>query len=332
MTVGGRAAWGIGLALVLGAVALAVALGPDRPGAARPSATAAGTRVFIPGVAKDTTAGNFVYIVQPGDTLFSIAQAHGTTVEVLVALNNLPDPDAIAAGQPLAIPIPPPAPPPIPVPGGPSVLVYTGSRSSNLVALTFDMGGRVEPAIAIMSWLIANNVPATIFMTGAMAENPWHDDGREVLRMMDQHPHLFSFGNHSYTHPDFRNLSIAQMQDEIWRTEAAVAPYTSKSMRPYFRPPYGGVNAHVLNGVGQAGYYYTVMWDIDTIDWLPPQDGGPTVQAMVNKVVTNAQGGTIVLMHLGGYNTYAALPAMVAGLRAKGLEPATLDQVIATLE
>ena len=98
--------------------------------------------------------------------------------------------------------------------------------------------------------------------------------------------------------------------------------------RPYFRPPYGGWDADVLDGVGAGGYGFAVMWDVDTIDWLPVADGGPTTAQIVNRVTTKAQGGSIVLMHLGGYNTFAALPQVVSGLRGRGLEPATLGKVI----
>jgi len=98
--------------------------------------------------------------------------------------------------------------------------------------------------------------------------------------------------------------------------------------RPFFRPPYGGWNADVLEGAGAGGYRFAVMWDVDTVDWLPVGDGGPTAAAIVSRVTTQAQGGSIVLMHLGGYNTLAALPEVVSGLRARGLEPATLGRVL----
>jgi peptidoglycan/xylan/chitin deacetylase (PgdA/CDA1 family) len=70
------------------------------------------------------------------------------------------------------------------------------------------------------------------------------------------------------------------------------------------------------------------MWDIDTIDWRPVADGGPTAAQIVTKVVTNARGGSIVLMHLGGYHTFEALPQMVEGLRARGLEPVKLSEML----
>lgn len=233
-----------------------------------------------------------------------------------------PSPTAASTGSPAptrTLPAPTATPP-----AASGILVEHGNRSSKQIALTFDMGGRVEPALDIMNWLTANKVPATIFMTGAMAENKNTEAGREVLRIVAGRPDLFALGNHSYTHPDFRELTAEEMRSELSRTEVAVAKTTSASLRPWFRPPFGGHNAEVVRTVGAGGYGYTVMWDIDTIDWRPEADGGPTASQIVDKVVTRAQGGSIVLMHLGGYNTLAALPQLVAGVKAKGLEPVTL--------
>jgi peptidoglycan hydrolase-like protein with peptidoglycan-binding domain len=62
------------------------------------------------------------YVVQTGDTLFTIAQRFGTTVEAIVRANNLTNPDVIFVGQVLTIPTgtTPPVPvPPTPVPPSP---------------------------------------------------------------------------------------------------------------------------------------------------------------------------------------------------------------------
>ena len=56
------------------------------------------------------------------------------------------------------------------------------------VALTFDMGGRVGDALAIVDWLIEHDVHATVFMTGAMADNPNTDAGRKVLSIIEAIP------------------------------------------------------------------------------------------------------------------------------------------------
>ena len=43
------------------------------------------------------------YTVQPGDTLYQIAQRHNTTVRSLIELNNLSDPGQLVVGQTLAL-------------------------------------------------------------------------------------------------------------------------------------------------------------------------------------------------------------------------------------
>jgi len=45
------------------------------------------------------------YVVQPGDTLYSIAVRFGTTVQALVVANNLPSPNMIYVGQILNVPV-----------------------------------------------------------------------------------------------------------------------------------------------------------------------------------------------------------------------------------
>ena len=49
-----------------------------------------------------TAAG--LYIVKPGDTLTKIADEHETTIDEIMALNNLSDPDTIVVGQQLILP------------------------------------------------------------------------------------------------------------------------------------------------------------------------------------------------------------------------------------
>jgi peptidoglycan/xylan/chitin deacetylase (PgdA/CDA1 family) len=197
------------------------------------------------------------------------------------------------------------------------------------VALTFDMGGRVGDAEAIVAWLVDHDVHASIFMTGAMADSTATDAGRRVLAVVDAHPATLTLGNHSYTHRDFRTLTAAEIRDELGQTAAALRRSCSQDPRPFFRPPNGGVDPAVLAAVGAGGYARTVTWDVDTIDWRPIANDppGPTADQIVAKVLANARNGSIVLMHLGGYETFEALPGVAGGLRAAGFDLVTLDEL-----
>jgi peptidoglycan/xylan/chitin deacetylase (PgdA/CDA1 family) len=234
-----------------------------------------------------------------------------------------------AEPTPTARPTPRPTvqPKPTPTPARASVVVRHGPRTDPRIALTFDMGGRVGDARAIVEWLIENEVEATIFMSGAMADSQVTDAGRVVLGLVDANPEQLRLGNHSYHHPDFRDLDAGEMLEELRTTEAAIQRVVPLDPRPWFRPPYGGYDDETLATVARAGYRYTVLWDVDTIDWRPIVNDppGPTADEIVRKVLDRAENGSIVLMHLGGYETYRALPAVVAGLRDRGYDLVTLD-------
>ncbi|HVA87096.1 MAG TPA: polysaccharide deacetylase family protein [Candidatus Saccharimonadales bacterium] len=320
------------------------------------SAGASGSPSFVPPT--PTPQPTFLtYVVVAGDSLLSIARRYDTTgrsvafwnrakyptldpdspnykpnhVEIGWKLNLIPGVTLDEQGSlptPRLSPFPSVSvpPPPSAAPDGSSVVISNGSRSTHLVALTFDLGGEVPPTLDVLNWLIANDVRATIFATGSAIATP--GTGQQAIALVSAHPDLFSVGNLSWDYPSFTGLDAAGIADELARTEGAIFGATGRSSKPFFRPPYGAQDAAVRQAVGKAGWTYTVMWDVDTVDWKATADGGPTGDDIVAKVLSRAQGGSIVLMHLGGFNTLAALPRIVAGLRANGLEPVTLNELL----
>jgi peptidoglycan/xylan/chitin deacetylase (PgdA/CDA1 family) len=333
---------------------------------ASPSPTPSPT-VATPGPSTPSTqlppvpsATPFLYVVQPGDTLSAIARRFSTTVDAIGTWNagrypsldpSRPtyDPNRIGVGWVLwiapgmtaeetgppspsvgpspsgASPVIPPTATPAP---GAALLVSHGARGGNAVALTFDMGGRLDPARQIVGWLVEHRVPATIFPTGKTGTQT--EIGRAVLVEVAAHPDLFVLGNHTWDHPDLVGLSPAAVRDQLTRTEAAIVALVGRSTKPFFRPPYGRQDATVRAAAAAAGWTYTVLWDVDTVDWKPPEEGGPSTDDIVARVLSRVQGGSIVLFHLGGYHTGDALPMVVDGLRARGLVPVTLATLLGT--
>jgi len=301
-----------------------------------------------------------VYVVKTGDSLNTIADEYDTTARSIAFWNRerYPtldpeseqyEPDYIGVGWQLRLipgtvydedaepgisPAPSGAPvtpqptsdPNSPEPSGPAAVISHGPRDTDQVALTLDMGGRLDPAVQIMEWLVANGVKATIFPTGKLGSTT--EIGRRVLSIVRDHPQLFALANHSWDHPSFTDLDARGMADQLQRTEDALLPLAGQTTKPWFRPPYGAWNAAVRDGVGRAGWRNLVMWDVDTIDWRPTSEGGPTAVDIEAKVLVNAEGGSIVLMHLGGWHTLEALPGIVDGLREKGLRPVTLTEML----
>jgi LysM repeat protein len=70
---------------------------PGATGAAAPAATASPS-------GPSSATGPQTYVVESGDTLWSIAEKFGTDVESIVELNSLADPDVLALGDELLIP------------------------------------------------------------------------------------------------------------------------------------------------------------------------------------------------------------------------------------
>ena len=70
-------------------------------------AVAGGCVLLQPAVSHAAPLGGdtVVYVVKPGDTLRSIAAAHGTTIGAIVRANNMANPDVIFPGQRLVIPV-----------------------------------------------------------------------------------------------------------------------------------------------------------------------------------------------------------------------------------
>jgi len=90
------------------------------------------------------SAGSFIYVVQRGDTLASIARRFGTTVQAIAQVNNIYNPNLIFAGQQLIIPTGTPQPPTPP----PTVPVFYLVRPGDTLASIARQFGTTWQAIA----------------------------------------------------------------------------------------------------------------------------------------------------------------------------------------
>jgi len=201
------------------------------------------------------------------------------------------------------------------------VLSYTpaitegGSKGKEL-ALTFDdgPGPYTEELVGVLNRL---HVHATFFAIGE-EERYFSGGTRLELRSGD------TVGDHTETHPMMAALSRHDQHEELLEQIARIELLGGPRPR-LFRPPYGSFDATTFKEL-HAMRLLMVLWSTDTADYTLPG-----VQAIVQRALAGAHPGAIILMHDAGGNraeTIAALPAIIAGLRRRGLLPVTIPRLM----
>lgn len=190
-----------------------------------------------------------------------------------------------------------------------------GVDCANCVAITYDDGPGAETN-RLLDKLKAKNAHASFMVIAPSAEQ--HP---ELLKRMKAEGH--TIGNHTKSHRQLNTLPYDQVSQEIDAGNAAIKKATGQSTR-WVRPPYGATNATVDQvtrdkGVSQA------LWDVDTVDWKDRNS-----EHVCSSAVQGARAGSIVLMHDIHPTTVDAADCVIDGLRAKGLEPVSLDRLLRT--
>ena len=194
-----------------------------------------------------------------------------------------------------------------------------GRPPTNMVALTFDDGPTPFSSPPILSFLEQTHTPATFFVLGQYAHAyPW------LVRR--EAADGFAIGVHTWDHPDMRLLSPSARANEwgstIQQLHADLGPGACIWL---WRPPYGAVNSGIVAQAGAFGLT-TINWNVDPADW-----SRPGTMVIVQRVLSQVRPGSIILMHDGPAareQTAAALPYILAGLRARGLVPVTLPTLL----
>jgi peptidoglycan-N-acetylglucosamine deacetylase len=202
-----------------------------------------------------------------------------------------------------------------------SVLSYTpaitsGGEEGHELALTFDdgPGPYTQQLVSVLNRL---HVHATFF---AIGEEERYFSAGTVLELHSGDV----VGDHTETHPMMASLSAHEQREELDEQIARIELLGGPRPR-LFRPPYGSFDAttfHILHRL----HLLMVLWSTDTSDYTLPG-----VPAIVQSALAGAHPGAIILMHDAGGDrseTIAALPAIIKGLRKKGLEPVTIPRLM----
>jgi peptidoglycan/xylan/chitin deacetylase (PgdA/CDA1 family) len=217
-------------------------------------------------------------------------------------------------------------------------VVTNGPRTANRVALTFDAdmtdamlynlaSGRVKSYanLKVLDILESRQIPATFFLTGE-----WTERYPDVAHRIVADPR-FEVGNHTYKHQAYTancyqlpRIPPNLMTEDVAHTFRVIEPLGGRQTR-YFRFPGGCYDEAALQALAPLGVT-VIQWDVVSGDPFATA-AAPIVHAVLSQV----KPGSIVVMHITEGNaqfTDEALPPILDGLRAKGLEPVTVSQLL----
>lgn len=173
-----------------------------------------------------------------------------------------------------------------------------------------------EDTAKILEILQKHDVHVTFFMTGGWVES-YPDDVKAILAAGHD------LGNHSENHKNMSQLSDEEKKEELMQVHTKVQELTGYDMF-LFRPPYGDYDNAVVNVAKDCGYY-TIQWDVDSLDW---KDYG--IDSIIKTVTQHKHlgNGSIILCHNGAKYTAQALDTLIATLKNEGYTFVPVSELI----
>jgi peptidoglycan-N-acetylglucosamine deacetylase len=213
----------------------------------------------------------------------------------------------------------------------PSVLHQTCRYESEIatapparrVVLSFDDGPEPGQTERILEVLKKHEVKGAFFLIGEKAST--HPD--LVGKILQEGGHTVA--NHSWSHPNFHDITASQQAQEVLKYEEAPSAGPVKRL---FRYPYGNSSCET-NGLLHERGYRIVGWHVDSCDWAFDKTGrvdsrealacGVLAQNrdhFVDHVVSSvrAHNGGIVLLHEIHPNTIRQLDDIIVRLKNEG--------------
>jgi peptidoglycan/xylan/chitin deacetylase (PgdA/CDA1 family) len=263
------------------------------------------------------------YCPWPGESFDTIAANAGVSVEAIKDFNGM---SSIQAGVVLRLPPGSRSPDqwtsPLPkrdiraLMDGLSGVYMSPDNRHKRVTLTFDIG--YNPLnINLMQSLQQRGIHATFFVLGlSVANHP------EIVTDILHNGH--ELGALSWEHDDLTKMTLEQVRSEFVRTERAIQKAAPEATsHPYFRAPFGSVNATLRQIATEQGYYL-IGWTTDNQDWR----SDATTDSIYEAVVNNLCPGGIIVMH--GYRpaNWEALNRILDYLSKNGYQVVSLSQLL----
>lgn len=192
--------------------------------------------------------------------------------------------------------------------------IYRVERNDNKVAVTFDVAWENSNTDELIDILDEYGAKATFFITG-----DWCDRCADDVKKFADAGHEIE--NHSDKHPHVERINVNDLINDTRECSRKIKMITGREPT-YYRAPYGEYDDSLLTTLDGMGLK-TIQWDVDSVDW-----NKPTAEQITKKVLENTKSGSILLFHNDLQNTTDALPNILKGLKEKGFEFVTIDELV----
>ncbi len=186
------------------------------------------------------------------------------------------------------------------------------------IAITFDDGPNRTSTLDMLALLEEQEVPATFFVLGYMAEKNW-----EALKSIAASKLKHEIGNHSWSHGTFAKMTDDQVRNEVTTVNDLVAHILGKEYTPKLvRPPKGRLKKTQFKLIEDLGMK-VCGWDIDPRDWSHHQ----TIQGVVNEILGKMADKKVALSHDVHPTTVEAMKIIIPALKKKGFTFSTVSNL-----
>lgn len=192
--------------------------------------------------------------------------------------------------------------------------IYEGNPTRNQVSLTFNVAWGEEEIPRILEILRETRTHATFYFVGT-----WVEKFPELVQAIFAGGH--EIANHGLYHGHPAQMGRDALVRLIDENQRLLKRTIGREPAKLFAPPYGEFDQDVLSVAGDL-HYRTILWTLDTVDWKRPAP-----EVIRERVRSKIRPGAIVLMHPTAPTT-AALRWVIEDLRAKGLKPVPVSQLI----
>ena len=183
----------------------------------------------------------------------------------------------------------------------------------NAVALTFDTAFGEDYTRDILKTLQEKGAKATFAVMGR-----WAEQNPELVK------EIINSGNeiisHSMNHEYYNEIGADKaVKDALCARELLKLEFGIET--DMIRPPYGQANDAVLQALHDEGFI-PVGWSTDSEDWR-----GDSKDNVKDRVLSNAKGGSIIVMQNNCKNSADALSEIIDGLYDMNYECITLTKL-----